>query len=244
MEAIGRRERKKAQTHRLIAATAARLFAGRGYEKVTVADVARAADVSVQTVYNYFPTKEHLVLDQEEEFRDRFVTQIRNRAPGTSPAAAIREEALTLAESVQAIPPDQIRGELGYLAAISPTIHRLSLEMTDRLADAIAAAIASTTPGTDPGLAKVEGIALAWVSQTIIDEVGQRLRDGQDPGRITAGLRPMVKAIIDDLDRWLSGRSGLATAPPPHRTNPVSAEERSPGHPQPPGSGDVSTSWP
>ncbi len=56
----GLRERKKRQTGALIAGEAHRLFSDRGFDAVTVAEVARAADVSEGTVYNYFPTKEDL----------------------------------------------------------------------------------------------------------------------------------------------------------------------------------------
>ena len=67
MDGTGLRERKKARNRRHIADTAARLFAERGYEHVTVTDVARAAEVAEQTVYNYFPAKENLVTDREEQ---------------------------------------------------------------------------------------------------------------------------------------------------------------------------------
>src|SRR5262245_1292660 len=53
----GLRDRKKQQTRQLIFETAARLFAARGFDVVTVAEVARAADVSEMTVFNYFPTR-------------------------------------------------------------------------------------------------------------------------------------------------------------------------------------------
>jgi AcrR family transcriptional regulator len=204
VEITGLREHKKAQTRRLIADTAARLFAERGYENVAVLDVARDAQVSEQTVYNYFPTKQHLVLDQDEALRDRLTELIRKRPPGTSPAAAIRHEALAFVESIRSVPPDQTRGGLGYLAAISPTIRRLCLEMTDRHAEAIAAAIVDTTSTSNLSVAKVRGIALAWVFQTITDETGRRSRDGQSPARIADELRPLIETIIDDLDRWFS----------------------------------------
>ncbi len=84
----GLRERKKAQTRELIAETARRLFAERGFERVTVADVARAADVSQQTVFNYFPTKEDLVYWRLESFEQQLLDTIRSRAPGESVLAA------------------------------------------------------------------------------------------------------------------------------------------------------------
>jgi AcrR family transcriptional regulator len=80
----GLRQRKKQQTRELIAETARRLFGERGFEAVTVAEIARAADVSVQTVFNYFPTKEDLVYWRLESFEDELLGTIRDRAPGES----------------------------------------------------------------------------------------------------------------------------------------------------------------
>ena len=76
-----RRERKKARTRQVIADAAARLFAQRGYEQVTVSDVAREAEVSEQTVYNYFQTKEQLVTDRDQLIQDQLSRLIRTRAP-------------------------------------------------------------------------------------------------------------------------------------------------------------------
>jgi AcrR family transcriptional regulator len=208
----GLRERKKRRTRQHIADTAARLFGDRGYEQVAVLDVAEAAEVSEQTVYNYFPTKKDLVFDLEEDQRDRLTGLIRNRPAGTSPAAAIRDDALSFVESIRSVPTEQTRGGLDYLAAISPTVRQLALDMTDRLADALAAALTETTPGLQPQLAKVQGIALAWVYQTITDESGRRRIAGQDSPQIANELRPIITTIIDNIDNWLS--------PNPRRTQP------------------------
>ncbi len=62
----GLRERKKRMMRQLISDTATAMFLERGFEEVRVAEVAAACDVSEKTVYNYFPTKESLVLDREE----------------------------------------------------------------------------------------------------------------------------------------------------------------------------------
>ena len=199
----GLRDLKKARTRRLIADTAARLFAERGYERVTVTDVAREAEVAEQTVYNYFPTKERLVTDREEQVQDRLCDLIRSRPPGVTPAAAIRGFVLEAVAGIRGIPPEIWRGELGYLAAISPTIHRLVLELTGRQAAALATAISETT-AVAPEVARLQGIALAAVFQIIITEAGQRTRDGQSQAEIADELRPVVENILDELDRWLS----------------------------------------
>jgi AcrR family transcriptional regulator len=199
----GLRERKKARTRRVIADAAARLFAERGYERVAVSDVAREAEVSDQTVYNYFQTKEQLVTDRDQLVGDELSRRIRTRAPGTTPAAAIREFVLGTVEGIRRIPAGQWRGELGFLAVISPTVHRLSLEMSDRQATALAAAIAETE-AVAPEIAKLRGIALASVFQIIITEAGRRTREGQNQDQIAGQLRPAIEAVLDDLDRWLT----------------------------------------
>jgi AcrR family transcriptional regulator len=199
----GLRERKKARTRQAIADAAARLFAERGYEQVAVSDVAREAEVSEQTVYNYFPTKEQLVTDRDQLIQDELSRLIRTRAPGTTPALAIREFVLDTVEGIRRIPAGQWRGKLGFLAAISPTVHRLSLEVSDRQASTVAAAIAETEE-VAPEIAKLRGIALAGVFQIIITEAGRRTREGQSQDQIADQLRPAIEAVLDDLDRWLT----------------------------------------
>jgi len=204
MATTGLRERKKARTRRLIADTAARLFAERGYENVAVSDVAREAEVAEQTVYNYFPTKERLVTDRDEQIHDRMCDLVRSRPPGVTPAAATRDFVLRSVDGIRTVPPRVWRGELGHLAAISPTVHRLALEAVDRLAVALAAAI-SESRDVQPEIARLQGIALASVNQIIIDEAGRRTRAGQSQARIARELRPIVENVLDELDRWFSG---------------------------------------
>jgi AcrR family transcriptional regulator len=199
----GLRERKKARTRQLIADTAARLFAERGYEHVAVTDVAREAEVAEQTVYNYFPTKEQLVTDREQQVQDRLCDLIRSRPPGVTPAAAIRDFVLGSVAGIRSIPADLWRGELGYLAAISPAVHRLVLELADRQAAALAEVISDTT-GVPPEVARLQGIALAGVFQIIISEAGRRTREGQSQPEIADELYPVVGHLLDELDRWFS----------------------------------------
>ena len=201
MASTGLRERKKARTRRLIADTAARLFAEHGYENVAVSEVARDAEVAEQTVYNYFPTKEQLVTDRDEQIQERLTELIRSRPAGITPAAAIREFVLKSVTGIRSIPADQWRGELGYLAAISPTVHRLALEMIDRQAAALAAAIGETSK-VRPEIARLQGIALASVFQIIISEAGRRTRAGQSQAKIAKDLHLIAENALDVLDRW------------------------------------------
>ncbi|MFY9782063.1 MAG: helix-turn-helix domain-containing protein [Acidimicrobiales bacterium] len=66
-EIQGLRERKKTLMRQLISDTATLLFLERGFDEVTISEIAAACDVSEKTIYNYFPTKESLLLDREEE---------------------------------------------------------------------------------------------------------------------------------------------------------------------------------
>ncbi|MGN6128622.1 MAG: TetR/AcrR family transcriptional regulator [Humibacter sp.] len=202
MTETGLRARKKQQTRRLIAQTAARLFAQAGYENVAVIDVAHAANVAEQTVYNYFPTKEHLVLDQADALRDRLVALILDRPPGVTPSAAIRDEALAYVAENASLPIEQIRGGLGHLGTLSPAVRRLCLEMTDDLANAIATALLISTDIDDPSVAKLHAIALAWVFQTITEQTGRYAQQGYGPKQIADELRPTIIAMLDNLDQW------------------------------------------
>jgi AcrR family transcriptional regulator len=207
MPSPGLRERKKARTRQLIADTAARLFAEHGYEHVAVSDVAREAEVAEQTVYNYFATKEQLVTDRDDQIQERLGELIRARPPATTPAAAIREFVLAAVAGIRNIAPEMWRGELGYLAAISPTVHRLALELTDRQARALAGAIAETT-AVAPEVAQLHGIALASVFGIIISEAGRRTREGQSQAQIADELAPVVENLLDELDRWFRVSAG------------------------------------
>src|ERR1035438_3165616 len=112
MPSSGLRELKKARPRRLIADTAARLFAEHGYEQVAVSDVAREAEVAEQTVYNYFRTKEQLVTDRDQQIQDRLRALNCSRPPAITPAAAIRGFVLESVAGIRSIPPEIWRGEL------------------------------------------------------------------------------------------------------------------------------------
>jgi AcrR family transcriptional regulator len=85
----GLRESKKARTRLAISDVAMRLFSAHGFEHVTVAQIAAAADVSVKTVFNYFPTKEDLFFDRADELIEGLVQTIAARPAGTTIIGAL-----------------------------------------------------------------------------------------------------------------------------------------------------------
>jgi AcrR family transcriptional regulator len=159
------------------------------------------AEVAEQTVYNYFPTKEQLVIDRDQQVQDRLCELIRSRPARSTPAGAVRDFVLESVTHIRGIPRQQWRGELGYLAAISPAVHRLALEMTDRQAAALADAIRDTTD-SPPEIATLQGMALASVLQTLISEAGCRTHKGQSQAKIADELYPIIASMLDELDRW------------------------------------------
>src|ERR1700744_5714724 len=88
-QAKGLRERKKEQTRAAIAHTAITLFLERGFEQVSIAEIAEAAGVAKQTLTNYFPNKEDLVLTAQDGLIPDLAGTVRGRAPGETPVAAL-----------------------------------------------------------------------------------------------------------------------------------------------------------
>jgi AcrR family transcriptional regulator len=95
----GLRERKKAQTRTRIADAAMGLFAERGFDQVTVLEIAAAAEVGVSTVFNYFPTKEDLFYDRQDDVIEHLSRVVQARRPGESFATACRRDMLELIEA-------------------------------------------------------------------------------------------------------------------------------------------------
>jgi AcrR family transcriptional regulator len=144
---LGLRERKKERTRQLIADTARRLFAERGFEAVPVAEIAREAEVSEATVFNYFPTKEDLFYNRMEVFEEELLASIRDRAPGESVLAALGRFVTTPRGLLAARDPEQVE----QLAAItrvitqSPALLAREQEIYAKYTDALAALLATET---------------------------------------------------------------------------------------------------
>jgi AcrR family transcriptional regulator len=192
------RSRKKQRTRQEIADAAALLFAQKGFDAVTVADVARAADVSEQTVYNYFPTKETLVFDEDEAFEARFAAMVRDRPKGSSLIDAIRTEARTFLDTLSRRRDGaHRRGSMPYLVATSPTLRRHWLAVAERHGHALARALVTDSGGKlSLPEAKILGSALVAVFAVIVDELGQTMKDGGDVSALIEALRPQVESAL------------------------------------------------
>ncbi|HEX6360816.1 TetR/AcrR family transcriptional regulator [Actinophytocola sp.] len=92
------RERKKAETRQRIADVATVMFIQRGFDNVTITEIAEAADVSKVTVFNYFPRKEDIFFDRFPQVRELLTAAVDGRADGESPVVALRRLFVDLAE--------------------------------------------------------------------------------------------------------------------------------------------------
>jgi AcrR family transcriptional regulator len=93
------RERKKAETRRRISDLGSMLFYERGFDNVTIGEIAEAADVSKVTVFNYFPRKEDIFLDRIPELVDLLTATVREREAGQSVLEALRRMLIRHAET-------------------------------------------------------------------------------------------------------------------------------------------------
>jgi AcrR family transcriptional regulator len=195
------RSRKKQRTRQEIADAALLLFAKRGFDAVTVADIARAAEVSEQTVYNYFKTKESLVFDEDEAFEARFVAMVRDRPKTQSLIDAVRAEARTFLSALSRRPTGaHQRGSMPYLVATSAPLRRHWLAVTERHGRAVARAlVADSSDALSLPEANVLGASLVAVFAVIIDEIGQTMTtEGDVPARIKT-LRHEVESALDRM---------------------------------------------
>jgi AcrR family transcriptional regulator len=195
----GRRERKKRAARESIAATARRLFAERGFDAVTVAEVAAAADVSEKTVFNHFPTKEDLAFAGREEGLGQFVAAIKERPGGTSILDVFRTMTHTVLDVFVA------GGDEDFLAVAkilrgSPALQERLTVGWDSGAATITAAIAEASGAADDDLvAATVARTLWWTHRTIFVAALNGLLAEEDPQQLAARLRAAADRAYDQL---------------------------------------------
>ncbi|MEV7554523.1 TetR/AcrR family transcriptional regulator [Amycolatopsis sp. NPDC089917] len=146
METPGRRERKKAATRQALADAALKLFLERGYDQVSIRDIAEAADVSTTTLFKHFPGKEALVFDDAQDREANLIAAVRDREAGQSVVEALREYVLATWLPLTAHPQYP---EFTALVSGTPALQEYGERMWTRHAAALGAAIAEDA-GVDP----------------------------------------------------------------------------------------------
>jgi AcrR family transcriptional regulator len=204
----GLRERKKEQTRQLIAETARRLFTEHGFERVTVAEIARAAEVSQQTVFNYFPTKEDLVYWRLQSFEDELLATIREREPGESALAAFGRFLLAQRGLLGKQDP-QAREELAALTRTiteSPALLAREQQIFAGYTASLAALLAEET-GADAADVRplVAANAMMGVHRAVVHHARQRVVEGARHPRLAAEVHARAEEALALLDGGLEG---------------------------------------
>jgi AcrR family transcriptional regulator len=199
----GLRERKKRETRETIARTAMDLFVERGYDAVTVADVARAADVSEKTVFNYFPAKEDLVFGRGQARRQQLIHDIRTRAPGTSLVEPFRRQTEELIDRLGEGPDEAFVAVPRLVGQSSVLRERLFLgwereaaELTPVIAEETGAAPDDLVPG-------IVARSLAWTHRLVFRAAFGRVIAGEDHAAVATDLREQARRAYDQLEHGL-----------------------------------------
>ena len=153
----GLRERKKRLTRQLISDTATDMFLERGFDEVRISEIAVACDVSEKTIYNYFPTKESLVLDREESIAADIRWALGPDTAGMSPVEAavhsITEDMTRMlqywSDEGKSSPDLSLLRRFGDMLENTPSLRAAQSEMMDRLIEVAARAMAERA-GIDP----------------------------------------------------------------------------------------------
>jgi len=201
---MGLRERKKMETRRRLLETATRLFSERGFDRVSVAEIADAADVSKMTVFNYFDSKEDLVFAPLEEHVGDAAQVVRDRAPGESAVAAIRRQFI---EAVERHDPSVGMGDkplaLGIVRLIMETpalltrAHSFFVRTQDQLTEAL------IEEGEEPVVARIVAAQILGTRNALLTENRRRLLAGEPSAAVAADAVALAHRGFGLLEKGL-----------------------------------------
>ncbi|MEJ8637483.1 TetR/AcrR family transcriptional regulator [Streptomyces sp. NPDC006475] len=202
--AEGLRERKKRQTRQHISDVATGLFLQRGFDAVTIAEIAEAADVSVNTVYNYFPAKEELFLDRSRGVVDRLSRWVRGRRAGESAADAVLRE---LREAVEGVSPTVglFDGYADFMKVITEahTLRsRLWAIQQESLLDLEATMRQEADPADGDLLPSLVAGQLSWLHGTVLGWIGAEMVKR----RAAAEVSREALVLLDEMEELLGER--------------------------------------
>ncbi|WP_040775135.1 TetR family transcriptional regulator [Nocardia pneumoniae] len=198
---LGLRARKKQQTRDNISHHATLLFLEHGFDKVTIADVAAAAQVAKMTVTNYFPRKEDLALDLHDVFVDQLARTVREREHGESALTALRRAYLDAVAR-----HDPVVGfsgpEFARMITDSPALVARLREFHDEREQALATALADETSCAATEITpRVVAALLGGVHRVLFDETLRRTLDGQSNDDIATALTAYIGTAFDTLEQ-------------------------------------------
>ncbi|WP_260613845.1 TetR/AcrR family transcriptional regulator [Streptomyces sp. WAC07061] len=193
---MGLREIKKQQTRTAIADAALPLFLEYGFDRVTVAEVARHAGVSTNTVFNYFPAKEDLFFDRGAQAEEHLAAVVRDRAPGTCPVEAVRDDLLSgLRENHPMLGLQPGATAFWQVILDSPALLAREREIGERAEAALAAALTGPPPhpANTPGHAALLAGAVAGTHRAALRDLRRRIMAGEPP---EAARDAVVQAVV------------------------------------------------
>jgi AcrR family transcriptional regulator len=211
---MGLRELKKQRTRQLIAETAWGLFAERGFDRVTVAEVAREAQVAEATVFNYFRTKEDLFYWRLEAYGSRLVDAIGSRDAGEPVLVAFRRFLLDSGGLLLKVEEgdhealEQLR-TVNRLIAASPALQARERQALARNTDALAELLAAETGGAGGDVRpQVVANALMGVQRALIDYVRRRILGDHQLDLLASDVRGLAEDALALLERGLADYAG------------------------------------
>jgi AcrR family transcriptional regulator len=201
----GLRERKKRETRLTIAQAAADLFNERGFDAVTVEEIAAAARVSRQTVFNYFGSKEQMLFDRDPEIEAALVSAVRDRPAGVTLVQAFREHTRGFWTRLGAILAE---GPLpqGFWEIVhrNPGLRDYAEAMFARHARRVGAAIAVERGlGEDDPLCQALARVLCGINAAMLVSGLDRLVGGAEPAEVVRDVLVQTDRAYDLLERGL-----------------------------------------
>lgn len=201
------RSRKRLATRQAISNAATRLFFVRGFEQVTVDEIAAAASVGRMTVFNHFPRKEDMFFDREEEGRELLRAALRQRDPMVSPIDTLRLLAQRLVTEDSPYITFSAAGQ-GFIATIeaSDTLKARARAIRDELAQVVAQALTECTgrDAHDP-LAQLAASLLLATWSTALIEAHRHFRQHGDAQQAKAGFLALLDQGHIGLNAAMAG---------------------------------------
>ena len=205
---ISVRTDKTRRTRQLIEECAVALFAEGTYDDVTMAEIARRANVSPATVFNHFATKDALIFNGLERFERSLLDAIRHRGLQESIPQAFRTLVLTMNGSLTSATPEQMR-RLRTVAEIiesSPALRSREQQIYGRYTDLLATLIVEQEAAHGDELqAWVIANALMGVHRALVCHVRNALLADTPPTQIVREVRRQASVAFAQLDRGLTG---------------------------------------